>query len=69
LKDFVVLVSMSPEYLLYYFPLLVGVSLVLAATKHEDSKLILRQALSTGFWFSVFMLAVAAILSAMMWFI
>ena len=53
---------MSPEYILYYVPLLVGVSLVLAATRHELPQLIIHQAISHAVWFSVFMLVVAAVL-------
>lgn len=55
-------IPMSPEYLLYYLPLLVGVSLVLAATRHERPSLIIRQAISHGVWFTTFMLIVAAVL-------
>ncbi len=57
-------IPMSPEYLLYYLPLLVGVSLVLAATRHERPDLIIRQAISHGVWFTVFMLVVGVILFA-----
>ena len=62
-------IPMSPEYLLYYVPLLVGVSLVLAATRHERPALILRQAISHGVWFTLFMLIVAAVLATATWFI
>jgi len=55
-------IPMSPEYLLYYLPLLAGVSLVLAATRHERPDLIIRQAISHGVWFTVFMLVAAALL-------
>ena len=60
---------MSPEYLLYYLPLLVGVSLVLSATRHERTELIFRQAISHAIWFTVFMFVVAAILIVAAWFI
>jgi hypothetical protein len=60
---------MSPEYLLYFLPLLVAVSLVLGATKHEQPKLILNQAVTTAIWFVTFMLVIAAILLFAMWFI
>ena len=43
-------------------PLLVGVSLVYAATRHEDLRSILRGALSFGGWTAVFMIGVAALL-------
>jgi hypothetical protein len=63
------MIPMSPEYILYYVPLVVAVSLVLSATKHERPNLILRHALSTGVWFTGFMLVVAAVLKTAMWFI
>ncbi len=62
-------IPMSPEYLLYYVPLLVGVSLVLAGTRHERPPLILRQAISHAVWFTIFMLVVAAVLFTATWFI
>lgn len=62
-------VPMSPEYLLYYIPLTVCVALALAATKHEKPTLILQQAISTAFWFTVFMLIVGGIIAAAMFFI
>ena len=62
-------IPMSPEYLLYYLPLLVAVSLVLAATRHELPQFIIRQAVSHAVWFTVFMLVVAAVLFAATWFI
>jgi hypothetical protein len=62
-------IPMSPEYLLYYVPLLVAVSLVLSATRHERADLILRQAISHAVWFTVFMLVVAAVLLVATWFI
>jgi hypothetical protein len=46
-------VAMSPVYLLYYLPLIVGVSLVLAATRHERTDWIVRQAISQAVWFSI----------------
>ncbi len=55
-------VPMSPEYLLYYFPLIVAVALVLAATRHERTDLIIKQAISQATWFTVFMLVVAGLL-------
>ena len=43
-------------------PLLVGVSLVYAATRHEDLRSILSGAASFGWWTVVFMLGVAGLL-------
>jgi hypothetical protein len=62
-------IPMSPEYLLYYLPLLIAVSLVLGATKHERNALIFRQAMGTAVWFTIFMLIVAAVLLVATWFI
>jgi hypothetical protein len=66
---FAMSIPMSPEYLLYYVPLLVGVSLVLAATRHELPPLIIQQAISHAVWFTTFMLVVAAVLLTASWFI
>ena len=55
-------VPMSPEYLLYFLPLIVSVALVLAATRHERTDLIIKQAISQTVWFTAFMLIVAGIL-------
>jgi len=60
---------MSPEYLLYYLPLMVSVALVLAATRHERTDLIIKQAISQTIWFTVFMLIVAGLLWGAMLFI
>lgn len=46
-------------------PLLVGVSLVYAATRHEDPAEILRGAWSFGAWTALFMLGVAAVLQVL----
>lgn len=43
-------------------PLLIGVSLVYAATRHEDLRSIFRHAASFGVWTAVFMVGVAAVL-------
>lgn len=51
-------ISMSPEYLLWYLPLLVSVSLVLAATRHERQKLIFQQAWRNAVWITCFMAAI-----------
>lgn len=49
------MLSISPIYLLYYIPLLVAVSLVYGATRHEDMQLILRHAGYTAYWITCFM--------------
>jgi hypothetical protein len=55
-------ISMSPEYMLFYLPLVVAVSLVLAATRHERPDLIFNQAWRTGLWITAFMLGISLIL-------
>jgi hypothetical protein len=49
------MLSISPTYLLYYVPLLVAISLVYGATRHEDMRLVLRHAMHTGYWITAFM--------------
>lgn len=49
------MLPISPVYLLYYLPLLVAVSLVYGATRHEDMQQILRHALYTAYWITCFM--------------
>lgn len=51
----------------YALPLLVSVSLVYAATRHEDMGHILRHALSFGRWIVVFMVVIGAILQFFTW--
>ncbi|QDS91796.1 hypothetical protein FF011L_05310 [Roseimaritima multifibrata] len=49
------MMSISPTYLLYYLPLLVSISLVYGATRHEDMTLILKHAAYTAYWITSFM--------------
>ena len=49
----------------YAVPLIVSVSLVYAATRHESMMPILRQSLRTATWISGFMVVVFIILSVM----
>ncbi len=48
--------------LLFAPPLLIGVSLVYAATRHEDFKSILAHAMSFAVWSALFMVVVGAVL-------
>jgi len=48
---------------------MVSVALVLAATRHERTDLIIKQAISQTVWFTVFMLIVAGVLWCAMLFI
>lgn len=56
------MLAISPTYLLYFLPLLVVISLVYGATRHEDMQLILRHAGHTAYWISAFMIVVFAAL-------
>lgn len=51
----------------YALPLIVSVSLVCAATRHEEIKPILEHAVRFGVWIGVFMGAVMAGLSLLEW--
>lgn len=56
------------NHLFYAPPLLVAVSLVYAATRHEDLGAILRHAGSFGGWTVAFMAAVAVTIEALSFF-
>ena len=63
------MIPMSPAYVLYYIPVVLAASLVLAGTRYEVPRLIWRQ---TGYyvvWITVFMLIVAALLQLAIWLI
>lgn len=51
----------------YMVPLIVSVSLVYAATRHEYLTPILRHAVRFGLWISLFMGGVLAVLSVISW--
>lgn len=53
---------MSPEYLLWFLPLVVSISLVLAATRHERQDLIFVQAWRNGVWITTFMGVICIVL-------
>lgn len=53
--------ALGPAQLWYALPLLVTVSLVYAATRHEEMKPILQHALRFGMWVVVFMLVVLGV--------
>jgi len=52
----------------YALPLIVSVSLVCAATRHEQIGPILNHAIRFGIWIAVFMGAVMALLALTSWF-
>ena len=60
-------ISMSIEYLLLYLPLLVAVSFVMGATRHEKPNLILHQTQRTAIWITSFMLTIYAVLQIVSW--
>lgn len=51
----------------YAVPLIVSVSLVCAATRHEEISPILNHAIRFGLWVIVFMVGVMALLTFMGW--
>ncbi len=61
------MLSISPTYLLYYVPLIVAISLVFGATRHEDTSLILRHAWHTARWITGFMGVIFLILLVLGW--
>ncbi|MCA9180269.1 MAG: hypothetical protein KDA51_02430 [Planctomycetales bacterium] len=60
-------IHMSIGYLLLYLPLLVAVSLVIGASRHEQNPLILDQAVRTAVWISSFMLGIYLVLQIVSW--
>lgn len=63
------MLSISPTYLLYYLPLIVSISLVFGATRHENMTLILQHALGTARWITGFMGIIFVILYGIGWMI
>lgn len=61
------MLSISPTYLLYYVPLIIAISLVFGATRHEDTSLILRHAGHTARWITGFMGIIFLILLVIGW--
>ena len=61
------MLSISPTYLLYYVPLIISISLVFGATRHEDTNLILRHAWLTGRWITGFMGIIFVVLCILDW--
>lgn len=60
-------ITMSLEYLLLYLPLLVAVSCVIGATRHERKDLIMEQIRKTALWITSFMLMIYAVLQLVSW--
>ncbi|TWU16877.1 hypothetical protein [Allorhodopirellula heiligendammensis] len=61
------MLTISWTYLLYYLPLIVAISLVFGATRHEDMNLIFKHALHTARWITGFMGIVFVAMLVMDW--
>ncbi|MFM8573715.1 MAG: hypothetical protein ACKOAU_19125 [Pirellula sp.] len=61
--------AISVFYLLWSIPVLVAVSLVMAATRHERWDLIKKQAWSSALWTLTFLGGIALALGVAMWWI
>ena len=68
MTDLLLLASNGPHDLWYAVPLIVAVSLVYAATRHEDTRLILIHSVRTLVWIVGFMAVVFVLLSLLTWF-
>ena len=62
------LLASSPSLLWHAIPIILAISLVYGATRHELVYPILIHAYRTGVWIVGFMLIIAAILAAVSWF-
>lgn len=60
-------ISMSVGYLLLYLPLLAAISLVIGASRHEQTKLILDQTVRTAVWITSFMFVIYIVLQIVSW--
>ncbi len=61
------MISISPTYLMYYIPLIISISLVFGATRHEDTRMIMKHAFYTARWITSFMVAIFLILLVINW--
>jgi hypothetical protein len=61
------MLSISPTYLLYYIPLIITISLVFGATRHEDTSLVLKHSAHTARWITGFMGIIFIILVIIGW--
>jgi hypothetical protein len=59
--------GVGPGRLLYAIPLIISVSLVYAATRHEQMGPILSHALRFGVWIIVFMVIVLVVIQGLSW--
>lgn len=63
------MISISPSYLLYYVPLIISISLVFGATRHENTQTILKHSFYTARWITGFMAVIFVILLIVNWMI
>ncbi len=63
------MLSISFTYLLYYIPLIITISLVFGATRHEDTSLILRHSAHTARWITGSMGIIFGVLVVIDWLI
>ncbi|MDP6442540.1 MAG: hypothetical protein QGG36_25695 [Pirellulaceae bacterium] len=61
------LLAVIPGQLWYSLPLIVSISLVYGATRHELMKPILQHSLRAAVWIAAFMLVIFAILAIVSW--
>jgi hypothetical protein len=67
LSIFSLLAAQGPLRMLYAVPIITSVSLVYAATRHEEMGPILIHAVRFAIWIVVFMAIVFAVLQALSW--
>lgn len=63
------MLSISPTYLLYFLPLLLAISVVYGATRHEDLGAIIGHSLQSGYWVAGFMGIIFLVLLIVGWMI
>lgn len=61
------LLAIGPGHLMHIVPLLVAVSLVYSATRHESTEEILRGARHSAFTFGGFLVGIFAVLALLSW--
>ncbi|MEO1614934.1 MAG: hypothetical protein AAFV88_03735 [Planctomycetota bacterium] len=61
------MMSISPTYLLYYVPLIVAISLVFGATRHEETSTVLMHSFYTARWVTGFMAVIFVALLVINW--
>lgn len=59
----------SVVYLLWFLPVLLAVSLIMAGTRHEKMALILESAWRNAVWVLTFLGTVAVVIAAAIWWI